>query len=199
LEIKLDAREYFYPYLLVDPVYTYDYAHFEEYGMSKEDYEKQKKINKMLQDKKYEDLFKKKLIENLEDFLRKLEYEVRIHYEDGKSLEQKVSDSEDIIFQLIEKKGPNAFRHAAVLNKIKHWYNAKDSPNIENLSKALVKSGKINERYYVFYYAPAAKKTRQRQNLPRFLSASRIILLKSCSKIEPTPIQPMTLFLTDRN
>jgi len=91
----------------------------------------------MLLDKKYEDLFKKKLIKNLEDFLRKLEYEARMHYEDGESLEQKVSENEDIIFKLVEKKGPSVFRHNAVLDKIKQWSNAKDSSNIENLSKAL--------------------------------------------------------------
>lgn len=151
LEIKLDAREYFYPYLLVDPVYVYDYSYWKEDGMSKEDYENQKKINKMLQDKKYEDLFKKKLTKNLEDFLRKLEYEVRIHYEDGESLEQKVSKNEDIIFKLIEKKGPSVFRHNAVSDKIEHWYSAKDSLNIENLSKALKEYGKISGRYLSFF------------------------------------------------
>ena len=148
LEIKLDAREYFYPYLLFDP--ERDYSYFERYGMSKETYKKHKKISKMLRDKKYEDLFRDKFKKNLEDFLRKLEYEVRIHYEDGESLEQKVSENEDIIFKLIEKEGPSVFRHNAVLDKIKHWSNAKDSSNIENLSMALKEYGKISKSYISF-------------------------------------------------
>jgi hypothetical protein len=151
LDLELNPREYFYPYLLVGPDYVHDYSYWEEYGMSKEDYKKHKKINKMLQDKKYSDLFEKKLAENLKHFLRTLEYEVRIQYEDGESLEQKISKKEDTIFELIEKRGENAFTHAAVLEKIREWCNAKDSSKIENLSKALWEYGKISRSYLSFY------------------------------------------------
>lgn len=151
VEFKLNPREYFYPYLLVGPDYVHNYSYWKEYGMSKEDYEKQKKINKMLQDKKYSDLFKKKLSENLQDFLRTLEYEVRIHYGDKESFEQKISENEDFVFQLIEKKGENALRHDVVLKKIRHWFCTRDSSNMEKLSSALMKYGKIGTKYRSLY------------------------------------------------
>jgi hypothetical protein len=152
LDLELNPREYFYPYLLVGPDHVHDYSYWKEYGMSKELYKKHKKINKMLQDKKYSDLFEKKLAENLKHFLRTLEYEVRIHYGDKESLEQKVSEKEDTIFELIEKRGEKSFTHAAVLEKIREWCNAKDSSKIEKVSKALMKYATISGRYRSFYY-----------------------------------------------
>ncbi len=149
LEFKLDPREYFYPYLLVGPDYVYDYAHYEEDGMSKEEYDNHIKINKMLQDKKYEDLFKEKFIKNLDDFLRKLEFEVKIHYEDGESLEQKVSKNEGIIFELLKKEGPYILRLNAILDKIQEWFDEKDFQNIENSITALKE-----HRKSVFGYIP---------------------------------------------
>ena len=103
----------------------------------------------MLQDKKYEDLFKEKLIKNLNDFLMKLEYEAKIHYEDGESLEQKVSKNEGIIFELLKKEGPYILRLNAILDKIQEWFDEKDFQNIENSIKALKE-----HRKSVFGYIP---------------------------------------------
>lgn len=147
---KLDPREYFYPGLLVGPYSKHDYAYWEEYGMSEEKYEEQKKINKMLQDKKYEELLKANFSKYLQNFLSEIEYEARSHYEDGESLEQKITKDEDIVFKLIEKQGPNILRHNAIVDKIQDWCNEGDFEKIVRIATAL-KAYRKNIFGYISY------------------------------------------------
>lgn len=143
LELRLYPNSFFYPWLTYGPYDEYDHACAEDDYISKEQFEKDKdkslKIHKMYNDKKYKELFENKFRENIEAFLRHIEYEVEIEYEEflarGASipespfqikkglLDRYFKVNEDVIFKFLKEKGLYFLRNRTILSIIQKWSN----------------------------------------------------------------------------
>lgn len=169
LELRLNPHRYFYPFF--DYQYRTDYN--EEDGYSVEDFEKSKrlsiKLDKMFRTKKFKKLFEKSFTHNLENFLMQIEGETEIHYEDGESLDYKVSKNEALIFELLEMKGPGVLRYNAVIKKIHKWCIEKELKKIESIVPALKNYAKktycstpfsyFQSKYFVAFEFPHLRKS----------------------------------------
>jgi hypothetical protein len=138
LHIKINPRQFFYPYIVVQPNDIY----FEDDGISYEVFSRHKTIINMLKENAYKEIFKQRLAYGLDNFLYAVQAEAKFEFEKGESLEKKVVQNEDTIFDLIKKKGPWIFRHNAVIGKIQEWCGERDMAKIERLITELRKYGK---------------------------------------------------------
>lgn len=160
LTLKLNPREYFYPYITVRSDDLYD----KEEGLSFKEFQLGKKIINMLGGNKYKNIFRRRLAYSFYNYLRVVEDGAEFEFKGSESLEQKVAQNENLIFELIKKLGPGAFRYSAILEKVQKWCDEKDIKNIGKLEKALkehgkVTSGKISyssfeQRYYFLVKYP---------------------------------------------
>jgi len=157
LEIKINPREYFYPYLTYDPYHMPDYMYDEEDPISEERFEKDKneyiKVDKMFRDKKYVELFEDKIRKNLESILREMEYEVEYEYEEllpkkasapkpyFESTETLIDShfrgNEDAIFEFLKEKGLFFLRNETILSKIQEWYCDRNKDKIKKFERTL--------------------------------------------------------------
>lgn len=138
LHVNINPEEYFYPYLSVRPDDIYDESH----GLSYKHFQREKTIIKMLGENAYKDIFRQRVVYGLYNYLRATQAEADLEFKEGKSLEQKVAENEEIIFDLLKKKGPGIFRYSAVIEKIQNWCDEKDNAKIEKLTVALKEYGK---------------------------------------------------------
>jgi len=155
LELRIDPLPYFYPALV-----SSDYADYydEEEGLSEEQFEKRKikslEMNKMFQNEKYKDLYKIKVQQNLEYFLRECEYEVEIEYEEliskgvpihdsspfkreGTLLDLCILKNDEAILKFLKKKGLYFLRNHKILSRIEQWCKDKNLEKIEKFAKTL--------------------------------------------------------------
>lgn len=163
IELKLNPKDYFHPYLIYGPNDLFD----EENGISEEQFEKERnesvKINKMFQDKRYKELFETKFLYNLQKFLRRIEYEVEIEYEELMDTHPKEEfkkevpfkttfiprldsyfiKNEDAIFEYIQRKGPYILGNTAILSKIQRWCYERNNKKLKRLGETLKEFAKI--------------------------------------------------------
>ncbi len=187
LHIKINLRNYFYPYIVVQP---YD-SYYEGDGISYELFNRHKAIINMLKENAYKEILKQRLAYGRDNFLDVAQAEAKFEFEKGESLEKKVAQNEEIIFNLIEKKGPWIFRYNAVIEKIQNWCNERDMAKIERLITELKKYGKnlrgsinlssLNRRCYCIldYYRILGKI----RNLKKEITAKRKVI-KDARKLE---------------
>ncbi|GEM_PF-4472201 len=138
LHIKINPRRFFYPFIVVQANDIY----YEDEGISREVFSRHKTIINMLKENSYQEIFKQRLAYDLDNFLYAVQAEAKFEFEKGESLEKKVVQNEDTIFDLIKKKGPWIFRHNAVIGKIQEWCGERDMAKIERLITELRKYGK---------------------------------------------------------
>lgn len=163
LALRLNCDGFFYPWLTYGPYDEYDHACAEDDYISKEQFEKDKnksvKIHKMYKDEKYKELFENKFRENIEAFLRQIEYEVEIEYEEflarGASipesswnikkslLDKYLSDNEDAIFEFLKEKGLYFLRNRTILSTIERWCDERNNEKLEKFAKTLKKIAKV--------------------------------------------------------
>lgn len=168
LHLKLNPKEYFYPYISVRPDDIYFSYTYDEDGFSLKAFQWEKKKIKMLGDERYKKIFQKKLVSSLFNYLRAVEGEAEFEFNQGESLEQKVAQKEQVIYDLIKTKGPGIFRYAAILEKIGEWCDEKETQKIDKIAPALKGYGKIicgkipfssfEERYYFLQKYPTILK-----------------------------------------
>ena len=165
LELRLYPNSFFYPWLTYGPYDEYDHACAEDDYISKEQFEKDKnksiKIHKMCKDKKYKELFENKFIENIEAFLRQIEYEVEIEYEEffvkGVSipespfkikkslLDRYLRNNEDAIFKFLKEKGLYFLRNRTILSTIQKWCDEKNKTKLREFAETLKEIAKVKK------------------------------------------------------
>jgi len=154
LHVKINPKEYFYPYISIWSDEIYD----EEEGLSRDDFQREKTIIRMLGENGYKEILRQRFANGLDNYLRAVQAEAELEFKEKESFEQKVAKNEEIIFKLIKKKGPGIFRYNAVIKEIQNWCDEKDNAKIGKLTKALKEYGKslcgsvtyssFEQRYY---------------------------------------------------
>jgi hypothetical protein len=141
IKIDLKCGRDFIPYVLpgtcgfrfeFDPMGLF-YGEIDEFDNADEF----ERLDGMFSKDKYGKLFNERLKNSFYSYLQSLEHEVELEYEHGCSFETLIRDNEDLIFNLVDKNGPQELAHSSILDMVEEWCQEKKSIKLERLIKAL--------------------------------------------------------------